>query len=69
MNRQQVKGLTNQATGKVKEAIGKATGDRSLRAKGAARDAKGRLQEGIGNAQEAAREDRLERDRGHLDKR
>jgi len=71
MNRQQVKGATNRATGKVKQAVGKATGDQSLRAKGVARETKGKLQEKLGDAKEAGREDRLERDldRGHLDKR
>lgn len=71
MNKHQVKGMTNQATGKIKEAVGKATDDHSLRAKGAARDTKGKLQEKVGDAKEAQREERLERDvdRGHLDKR
>lgn len=71
MNKHQVKGATNQATGKVKEAVGKATDDKSLRAKGVARDTKGKLQEKMGDAKEAQREERLERaaDRGHLDKR
>jgi uncharacterized protein YjbJ (UPF0337 family) len=41
MNKHQVKGATNQVTGKIKEAVGKASGDHSLRAKGAARDIKG----------------------------
>ncbi len=71
MNKHQVKGATNQVTGKIKEAVGKATGDQSLRAKGVAREAKGKLQEGVGDARQAQREERLERaaDRGHLDKR
>lgn len=71
MNKHQVKGVTNQVTGKIKEAVGKATDDQSLRAKGAARDTKGKLQQKVGDAKEAQREERLERDvdRGHLDKR
>lgn len=70
MNKHQVKGATNQVTGKIKEAVGKATGDQSLRAKGAARDTKGKLQEKVGDAKEAQREARIEHevDRGHLDK-
>lgn len=71
MNKDQVKGVTNQVTGKVKEAVGKATDDHSLRAKGAARDVKGKLQEKMGDAKEAHREELAQRevDRGHLDKR
>ncbi|MHB1122395.1 MAG: CsbD family protein [Ramlibacter sp.] len=70
MNKHQVKGVTNQVTGKIKEAVGKATDDQSLRAKGAARDAKGKLQEKVGDAKEAQREARIghEVDRGHLDR-
>lgn len=67
MNKQQVKGATNQVTGKIKEAVGKATDDKSLQAKGAARDVKGKLQEKVGDAKEVARDERT--DRGHLDKR
>ena len=55
MNKHQVKGATNQVTGKIKEAVGKATDDHSLRAKGVARDTKGKLQEKVGDAKEAQR--------------
>lgn len=66
MNKDQIKGATNQVTGKVKEAVGKATDDHSLRAKGAARDVKSKLQEKVGDAKEAQREQHV--DRGHVDK-
>ncbi|HWI84445.1 CsbD family protein [Ramlibacter sp.] len=67
MNKQQVKGLANQATGKVKKEVGKMTGDSSLRARGEARDVKGKVQEKVGNMKEAQRDDR-DLDKGHLDK-
>ena len=37
-----VSGLANQAAGKVKEGVGKATGDAKLETEGAAQDAKGK---------------------------
>lgn len=52
MNKHQVKGLANQATGEIKEQVGKATGDRSLEARGHAREMKGKAQEKMGNAKE-----------------
>jgi uncharacterized protein YjbJ (UPF0337 family) len=52
MNEQQVKGVANEATGKVKKEVGKAMDDHTLQAKGAARELKGKAQQGIGNAKE-----------------
>lgn len=75
MNKQQVKGLANQATGEIKQQVGKATGDKSLEARGHAREMKGKVQEKLGDAQEILddgkressepelREDSLKRDR------
>lgn len=60
MNKHQVKGLANQATGEIKQQIGKATGDESLRARGQARELKGKAQEKMGNAKEVLREDSRE---------
>jgi uncharacterized protein YjbJ (UPF0337 family) len=57
MNKHQVKGMANQATGEVKEQVGKLTGDTSLQAKGHAREAKGKLQKKAGDAKEAVRHD------------
>jgi len=51
-----VSGLANQAAGKVKEGVGKATGDAKLQAEGAAQDAKGKVQKGIGDAKGAIKE-------------
>jgi uncharacterized protein YjbJ (UPF0337 family) len=67
MNKQQVKGVTNQVTGEIKEQVGKMTGDRSTEARGHAREIKGKLQKSVGDTRETLREDRdldqLERDR------
>jgi uncharacterized protein YjbJ (UPF0337 family) len=52
MNKQQVKGMANEATGKVKKEVGKATDDHTLQAKGAARELKGKAQQGVGNVKE-----------------
>ena len=51
-----VSGLANQAAGKVKEGVGKATGDAKLQAEGAAQDAKGKVQKGIGDAKGAIKD-------------
>lgn len=60
MNKQQIKGMTNRATGAVKKGVGKLTGDPALKARGHARDMKGKAQEKAGNAKEALRGDRDE---------
>jgi uncharacterized protein YjbJ (UPF0337 family) len=66
MNKQQVKGMANQATGEVKEQVGKLTGDRSLEARGHAREMKGKVQKQVGDAREAIKEDHKEiADRAH----
>ncbi|MFW2852531.1 CsbD family protein [Sphingomonas sp. TX0543] len=44
-----VKGTANEIAGKVKEEIGKATGDRELEAKGAAQNVKGHAQKAVGD--------------------
>lgn len=51
-----VAGLANQAAGKVKEGVGKATGDAKLETEGAAQDAKGKIQKGIGDAKGAVKD-------------
>ena len=53
MNKHQVKGATNQVTGEIKQQAGKLTGDRTLQAKGQAREMKGKLQQGVGDAKES----------------
>ena len=62
MNKHQVKGMTNRATGEVKQQVGRMTGDASLTARGEARETKGKLQQGLGDAKEVVRHDRRERD-------
>jgi uncharacterized protein YjbJ (UPF0337 family) len=57
MNKDQVKGVTNQVTGEVKQQVGKLTGDRSQQASGQAREVKGKLQKGLGDAKEVVRND------------
>ena len=51
-----VSGLANQAAGKVKEGVGKATGDAKFETEGAAQDAKGKVQKGIGDAKGAIKD-------------
>ena len=67
MNKDHVKGATNQATGEIKQQVGKLTGDKSLEIKGHARELKGKLQQRVGDAKDdvkAERElDNLEKDR------
>jgi uncharacterized protein YjbJ (UPF0337 family) len=58
MNKQQIKGATNEMTGGVKKQVGKMTGDRTLQAKGQARELKGKAQQGLGNAKEDVKTDR-----------
>lgn len=58
MNKQQLRGAANQASGSIKREVGKLTGDRSLTAKGQARDLKGKVQKSVGDARELARSDR-----------
>ena len=49
-NKQQVKGMTNRATGEIKQQVGRLTGDSSTVVKGQVREAKGRIQQGLGDA-------------------
>ncbi|MBC5766565.1 CsbD family protein [Ramlibacter albus] len=57
MNKDQVKGLTKEATGEVKEQVGKALGDTELRVKGHAKEFEGKAQKKLGDMKEVARED------------
>jgi uncharacterized protein YjbJ (UPF0337 family) len=57
MNKHQVKGIANQATGEVKQQVGKLTGDRSTEARGHARELKGKQQKDLGDAKERVRND------------
>jgi uncharacterized protein YjbJ (UPF0337 family) len=69
MNKQQIKGVTNQVTGGIKKEVGRLTGDSSTTARGHATEIKGKVQKGVGDAREELREDReirRERTRGDL---
>ena len=52
MNKDQVKGRTEKAKGSVKEAAGKATGNRSLENKGKAEQVGGKVQSTYGDAKD-----------------
>ncbi len=67
MNKQQVKGVTNEATGKIKKEVGKAMDDQTLQAKGAARELKGKAQQKMGDAKEALKDDEVAKDVHHRD--
>ena len=60
MNRQQVKGMTNRATGEIKQQVGRLTGDSRTTARGEARETKGKLQQTLGDAKEAVRHEKRE---------
>lgn len=49
MNKDQVKGRANTVTGKIKEAVGKATGDKDQEAKGTAEKVGGKVRSTYGD--------------------
>jgi uncharacterized protein YjbJ (UPF0337 family) len=53
MNKDRVEGSFKQATGAVKEAVGKATGNRRLQSKGIAEKASGRVQNAVGGVKDS----------------
>ena len=57
INKDQVKGMTKEAVGEVKEQVGKATGDTDLKVRGHAKEFEGKAQKKLGDLKEAARED------------
>ncbi len=52
MNKDQVKGRTDTATGKIKEGVGKATGDKELEDKGTAEKVGGKVRSTFGDVKE-----------------
>lgn len=52
MNKDQVKGRINEATGKIKEVVGKAIGNKGLKRKGIIEKARGTVQAGYGDLKE-----------------
>jgi uncharacterized protein YjbJ (UPF0337 family) len=55
MHKDQMKGAAKDAKGSMKEAAGRATGDRDMEARGAAEKTAGKVQKGVGNLKDAAR--------------
>jgi uncharacterized protein YjbJ (UPF0337 family) len=51
-----IKGMANEAMGKVKQYLGGATGDERLEGEGAMQQVKGKGQETVGDAKEAAKD-------------
>jgi uncharacterized protein YjbJ (UPF0337 family) len=50
-----IKGLANEATGNVKQAVGKAIGNENLEVEGALQEQKGEAQHALGNAKDAVK--------------
>ena len=50
-----ISGTANEVAGKVKQGLGKATGNNRLRAEGAAQETKGKIQSTIGKAKDAVK--------------
>lgn len=48
-----VKGMANEATGNVKQGVGKATGNDKMRAEGVMQEKKGEAQQAVGKAKDA----------------
>ena len=56
MDKERVAGGVRKATGSLKKAVGKATGNRCLAAEGRADKAEGHFRSAVGKAKDAARE-------------
>jgi uncharacterized protein YjbJ (UPF0337 family) len=56
MHKDEVEGTAKEVRGSVKDAIGKATGDKKLQADGAADKVEGKVQKTAGKVKEAARD-------------
>jgi uncharacterized protein YjbJ (UPF0337 family) len=56
MDKDRIAGVAHQIKGRVKEAVGKVTGDAKTRAEGAAEKTAGRVQNAVGGAKDAVRE-------------
>jgi uncharacterized protein YjbJ (UPF0337 family) len=52
MNKDQVKGAAKEATGEIKEHVGRALNDKEMEAKGHAKEMEGKLQKNLGDAKE-----------------
>jgi uncharacterized protein YjbJ (UPF0337 family) len=56
MDKDRVEGAAHQAKGKVKEAVGKMTGDKKTQAEGTAEKAAGKVQNTAGGVKDAAKD-------------
>jgi len=56
MNKDRIEGSAEQAKGKIKETVGKATGDAKLQTEGKADQVAGKAQNAIGGIKDAAKE-------------
>jgi uncharacterized protein YjbJ (UPF0337 family) len=56
MNKERIEGSVDQAKGKVKETIGKATGDAKLQGEGKADQVAGKVKNAIGGAKDTLKE-------------
>ena len=54
MDKDQVKGKLKQATGEVKQHVGRATGDKDQELRGHAEEQEGKLQKKVGDVKDAA---------------
>jgi uncharacterized protein YjbJ (UPF0337 family) len=50
-----IKGMANEAAGNIKQAAGKATGNKTMQAKGMAQERKGEAQQAVGKAKDAVK--------------
>lgn len=56
MHKDQAKGAAKDVKGSVKQAAGRATGDRRMEGEGAAERVEGKIQKGVGALKDAARD-------------
>jgi uncharacterized protein YjbJ (UPF0337 family) len=55
IDKDRVKGSAEQAKGKIKEVVGKVTGDEKLKTEGQADQVKGKVQNAVGGVKDALR--------------
>jgi uncharacterized protein YjbJ (UPF0337 family) len=56
MNKDQIKGAAKRGLGKVQEAVGKVSGNKTQEGKGLIKQGKGAVQQKVGNAKETLRD-------------
>ena len=56
MAKEHTEGNVDKASGKIKEGIGRATGDKDMEAEGHGEQAKGDLKKGVGDVKDAVRD-------------